>query len=87
MWRTYEAILRGSQLEWRETPPAVDAEEPVAVHVTILEKSPGENGHSGRQMAAALAQLAATGALGDVTDPSAWQREVRRERPLPERDE
>jgi len=33
-----------------------------------------------------LEQLAAINALADLTDPVAWEREMRQDRPLPDRE-
>ena len=41
---------------------------------------------AGERMAAALEKLAASNAVADIEDPVEWQREIRRERPLPGRD-
>jgi bifunctional DNA-binding transcriptional regulator/antitoxin component of YhaV-PrlF toxin-antitoxin module len=40
---------------------------------------------AGRRMAAALEKLAASGAVARIEDPVEWQREIRRDRPLPGR--
>jgi hypothetical protein len=40
----------------------------------------------GKAMAKALAKLAASGSVSKISDPSAWQREQRQDRPLPGRD-
>ena len=37
-------------------------------------------------MADALSKLAESGAFSKIEDPSAWQRDIRRDRPLPGRD-
>jgi hypothetical protein len=89
MLQTYKAILRGNRLEWRGTPPAaLTTEQPVAVHVTILDEAaaPPLDTQPGPQMAAILEQLAAISALADLTDPAGWERDVRQDRPLPERE-
>lgn len=83
---TYRAILKGNRLEWIESEPLnLDAEQPV--EVTILD-SPGDVGAStqGQRMAKALERLAATNALSHIKDPSEWQREIRKDRPLPGRE-
>jgi hypothetical protein len=83
---TYRAILKGNRLEWIETEPEhLEAEQ--AVQVTILD-SPDEIDVStqGQRMAKALEQLAATNALIHIQDPSEWQREIRKDRPLPGRE-
>ncbi|WPD21468.1 MAG: hypothetical protein Q3M24_17120 [Candidatus Electrothrix aestuarii] len=44
-----------------------------------------ENGR-GRSMAAVLQRMADRGALSHIDDPAAWQREIRKDRPLPGRE-
>jgi hypothetical protein len=88
MRQTYKAILRGNQLEWRGTPPAVLVhEQPIAVQVTLLKEpvQPSDI-QPGQQMAAILEQLAAIHAFPDLTDPLSWERDIRQDRPLPERE-
>lgn len=90
MLHTYKAILRGNRLEWNDAAPqAISEDQPVAVHVTILDETevlPSQQ-LSGQQMAAILAQLAQHPTLSSIGDPTAWQREQRGERPLPGREE
>jgi hypothetical protein len=89
MLQTYKAILRGNRLEWRGTPPtALAAEQPIAVHVIILDEPAPfpPDVQPGQQMAAILEQLAAIHALSTVTDPTAWERGIRQDRQLPERE-
>lgn len=88
MLRTYRAILKGDRLEWSGDAPArLDRQLAVAVHVTLLEE-PGEARiglEQGQRMAAALDQLAAIHAVKELEDPAGWEREIRRDRPLPDR--
>jgi len=89
MIRTYRAILRGNNLEWNGDAPAyLESEKAVEVHVTILEEAaiPSATIARGKRMAEALEKLAAIDALSEISDPSAWQREQRQERSLPDRD-
>jgi len=91
MGHTYKALLRGNQLEWvGDAPgPSVKSDRAVPVHVTILDEvseSRPVTPRPGDQMAAALEQLAAIRALADLTDPAAWERQARQDRPLPDRD-
>jgi hypothetical protein len=87
MLETYPAILRGNRLEWSgDGPGHLPPDQGVRVHVTILEKV-ADTAERGRRMAAALEELAAIRALKDVTDPAAWERETRQDRPLPGRGE
>ncbi len=87
---TYRAVLKGNRLEWRgEIPPEIAREREVPVDVTILRdehSSASRAGNTGERMAAALEKLAASQAVTSIEDPVAWQREVRRDRPLPGRD-
>ena len=90
MLQTYKAILRGNRLEWRDSSPdALPEDQPVAVHVTILDDSvPADiSQHSGKQLAALLEQLAHIHALAEITDPATWERDVRVDRTLPERED
>lgn len=84
---TYEAILHADRLEWSgEAPEHVHRERPVAVRVTILDEATPESGDQGQRMAAALERLAASQVPSNLPDPATWERETRRERPLPGRD-
>ncbi|MBS3933661.1 MAG: hypothetical protein KGZ35_04835 [Truepera sp.] len=84
MLRTYKAILHGDHVEWLDRPP--EQTQPVPVHITLLAETPLAARERGRVMAEALAALASRGAFAAITDPVAWQREVRHERPLPARE-
>ena len=87
LMETYRAILKGNRLEWIESEPTdLEAEQPV--EVTILDTpSDVDATTQGQRMAKALEQLAASNAFADIKDPVAWQREIRKDRPLPGRDE
>jgi hypothetical protein len=55
--------------------------------ITVLEPDPFERRESdGPAMAAALKEIADRGGLG-IEDPSEWQREIRKDRPLPGRED
>jgi hypothetical protein len=85
MLRTYKAILHGDHVEWLDKPP--EQTQPVPVHITLLEEVPLEPARErGQVMAEALAALASRGTFAAITDPVAWQREVRHERTLPARE-
>ena len=85
MLRTYKAILHGDQVEWLEQPP--EKSRPVQVHITVLEEPAVElTRERGRVMAEALGALAQRGTFADITDPVDWQRELRVERVLPDRE-
>ncbi|KAA3663607.1 MAG: hypothetical protein DWQ04_09950 [Chloroflexi bacterium] len=87
MLMTYKAILRGNRLEWRENVPKKIAEqEPVAVYITVLDEEvvPEEKKVQGQKMAAALDALGQLASLG-IADPTAWEKEQRQDRELPQR--
>ena len=84
MSETYRAILKGDQLEWTDVVPSdLASEQPV--EVTILDEPDGL-GDRRRRMAEALEKLAAADAFSEIADPVEWQREIRKDRPLPGRD-
>ena len=85
MKRAYKAILHGDRVEWLDGAP--EAEGPVQVYITI-SNLPGPDGSQpeGQTVFDALQALADMGAFDDIEDPVAWQREIRKDRPLPFRD-
>ena len=101
MGKTYEAILTGGQLRWTADAPASDKPVRVAVTVVEpaaeaqgVDGFPAEalmnttilpRAERGRRMRAALDKLAAADAFADIEDPVEWQRDIRRDRPLPGR--
>jgi hypothetical protein len=88
MIRTYKALLRGNSLEWIGEAPERSEDHPITVEVTVLEESCSSEARSrGHEMAAILEKLAESGAVSDITDPIAWQQDLRQERPLPGRAE
>jgi hypothetical protein len=84
MLRTYEGILQDDRIRWAgDDVPATD--RPLRVHVTVIEDKV-EKEKRGQQMADALSKLAESRAFSGIEDPSAWQSDIRRDRPLPGRD-
>lgn len=86
---TYKAILKNNRLEWRDTvPDQLLPDQAVAVHVTILDEpvTPPTDASRGQRMAAALEKLAAALSLEGISDPAAWEREIRQDRVLPDRE-
>lgn len=82
--QTYRAILKGNRLEWADPAP-VDLNPEQPVEVTILDE-PDQTTERRKRMAEALEKLAASDAFSEISDPVEWQREIRRDRPLPGRD-
>lgn len=88
MLRTYRATLKGDRVEWSdEEPERALHDRAVPVYITLLEDT-GESkdtSSQGQRMADALERLATINVLAHIDDPVAWQREQRRDRPLPGR--
>ena len=86
MTRTYSAVLRGDRLEWTGPEPANPG--PVNVLVTVDEaEEPSEAEARRHEAVDALERIARRGGIKSIPDPVAWQREVRRDRVLPGREE
>jgi hypothetical protein len=86
MPHTCRAILNGDHITWIDSPPALEG--PMPVEITLYRAESEAECRARRQPAVdALRELAqAGGAFASIEDPSAWQREVRRDRPLPGRE-
>lgn len=83
--RTYKAILRDNQIEWLECPP--ETAGALQVYITFPEEQDSEfSSNRGKLMAEVLAELARRDTFAAIPDPVAWQRELRAERALPDRD-
>ena len=55
--------------------------------MTIVPEDEAAVEARGRRMTEALEKLAELGTFAELKDPVEWQRELRRDRPLPGRDE
>ena len=85
MVRTYKAILNGDRVEWIDGPPETNERTPV--HIIVPDKTQRQPPQTEEKTAGELLQiLADMDAFADITDPVAWQREQRKDRPLPYRD-
>ena len=83
---SYRATLPGDRVEWIDPPPPLQG--PVLVEVTFLHRETEEERRArGRRAAQALQRLADAGGFASIEDPVAWQREIRRDRPLPGRED
>jgi hypothetical protein len=90
MPRTYKAILRGDRVQWLGDAPDTNGGIPVEVIVvsdTDRRASPDDTEVRRRQVHEALEALAASNPFAEITDPIAWQREIRKDRPLPGRED
>ncbi|MYD64000.1 MAG: hypothetical protein F4W91_23460 [Gemmatimonadetes bacterium] len=85
MRRTYKAILRDDRIEWLDGSP--ETAEPISVDIIILDKAEQELSQAKEKTAGELlAILAEKDTFADIKDPVVWQREQRKDRPLPHRD-
>lgn len=57
-----------------------------ALYQTICELREGKRENPGRRMAAVLRRMANRNALAHIADPVEWQREIREDRPLRDRE-
>jgi hypothetical protein len=88
MLATYRAVLKGDQLEWvKEAPNLPENQDSVPVIVTIMPELEINLDERRRRVADALAKLAESGAFKGIADPVEWQREIRRDGPLPGRED
>jgi hypothetical protein len=85
MLTKYQGILSGDRIVWEGERP--DPEFPFRVEVVILGAPPMTDAERGRRMAAILERIAQSGPSGFPEDPVAWQREIRKDRPLPGRED
>ena len=75
---TYRAILQGSQVIWVDTPPILSEQTEVEI---VIKTPTSYESESGIAMFNALEKLAQIKAFQGI-DPIAWQREIRRDKPL-----
>ncbi|NET62251.1 MAG: hypothetical protein F6K47_40940 [Symploca sp. SIO2E6] len=86
MLKTFKAILKDNNLQWLDETPEITSNSFVKVHVTLLEEPTIiETRSDGKKMAEALDKLSKNNAFAGV-DPQEWQREIRQDRTLPNRD-
>ena len=89
MLTTYKDKLKGERLEWVDEVPPLNQQDGADVLATMLHTNGRESrdqAERGTRMKAALDKLASLGGINSIPDPLAWQREIRQDRPLPERD-
>ena len=78
-------LLHKSKVEWLEEAPAIDG--PVPTYIVVLnELDVNHPDNNGAMTVAMFEILADKGAFDEIEDPVAWQREIRKDRPMPFRD-
>ncbi len=88
MLRTYKAILKDNYVEWEgDVNGRISKGSAVPVQITLLDESvtPEDIVYRGKRMVSALNKLAEIHAFSDIVDPKTWEREIRRDRQLPDR--
>jgi hypothetical protein len=79
----YKAILHGDRIEWVDSPP--EWQNPISVQISPIEDHSASK-ERGLMMAESLQELAREGGLSSISDPIAWQRDLRIDRSLPQRE-
>ena len=92
---TYNAVIRHDPVEhhdyveWVSGKPRTN--EPLEAQITVWQEPPkGDSRPVDKERSAKLAKtfekLSELGAFSEIEDPVEWQREIRKDRPLPGRD-
>ena len=84
----YTAEVVGNKITWLgQSPPESENGIPFRVSVLLAQPPDLAQAERGRLVGEALRNLAAMDAFADIDDAVEWQREQRRDRPLPGRDD
>ena len=89
---TYKAVIRHDPvehhdyIEWISGKPKTNV--PIEVDISVWEEPWGKRrvGKDRDKAVDALRKIAERGGVRSIPDPLAWQREIRKDRPLPGRD-
>jgi len=86
MLEKYRATIHGDTIEWKgDVPDEVATNGVMEVFVTRVGE-PANRVPNGQRAMAALERIAENGGIQSIVDPVAWQREIRKDRPLPGRE-
>ncbi len=83
MLQTYTGTLSAGQIAWDAAPPEGEGIRVIVTVESEVPKVPFRN----EKLAAILERLAASDIHKHFPDPLEWQREIRKDRPLPGREE
>lgn len=87
MLEKYRATIHGDRIEWDgEAPKDLTRVASIKVDVTVISPKQKLKKPNGKKMAEALAKIAARGGVPSIKNPVKWQREIRKDRPLPGRE-
>ena len=84
MLKTYNAILNQNKIQWLNESPKINLGNSIQVQITLLEETEITKSN-GQKMAEALKKVSENNIFAKV-DPLEWQREIRQDRSLPNRD-
>jgi hypothetical protein len=86
MSEKYRATIHGNRIEWEgDEPPELTATSRIKVDVTVVDTPASPNAPDHKRVVAALRKIAKRGGIKSIPDPVKWQREIRKDRPLPGR--
>ena len=89
MLQTYKARLHGTQIEWLGEIPS-ELHDGQNVHITLVEESSTlmqQTDSKGKKMAHILKELASLNTVSSIEDPMSWQREIRADKSLADRED
>ena len=87
MLEKYRAKIHGDTIEWDgEVPEEIKINDSIWVYVTFVDESNDRTEPNGKKAAEILKKIADRGGIKSIPDPVAWQREIRKDRPLPGRE-
>lgn len=82
----YKATIHGNTIEWEGEPPAeLDSREQITVEVEVVNGPVKPHRPSSKRAISALRRIAERGGIDSIPDPVKWQRQIRKDRPLPGR--
>jgi len=82
----YKATINGDKITWDDDVPAtLKNGNSVDVIITLRDKPLSQSKANRRRAVAALQAIADRGGIESIPDPVKWQREIRKDRPLPGR--
>lgn len=83
----YRATINGDKITWDDdVPSAIRNGGRVQVIITVANRPITQSKANGQRAVAALQAIADRGGIESIPDPVEWQREIRKDRPLPGRE-
>lgn len=83
----YKATIHGDTITWEEdVPSAIKKGKSIDVIITLRDKPKSQSKADVHRAVAALQAIADRGGIKSIPDPVKWQREIRKDRPLPGRE-